>query len=228
MPDMPRTHWAFGVTESRGKIIVVGGAGAGGVIPGRGGLAPQVEVFDPGRRHWSSLPGLRTPRHHVTAVAMGNRIFTFNGSTALTPPEGTRIAEVLDLPLPSPDQTMTEFTAPFRGASLGLSNGKITTVTTARSRALGSFAVVGTATAGGQESKGDWTFFTTHGAIYSKVAETTHLSSSGATLDGVATITGGTERYRGATGWFNIGETLASDLKGATGTLDGVVIVPRR
>src|SRR5207249_4942115 len=31
MPDMPRVHWAFGVTTLGAKIVVLGGVGAGGL-----------------------------------------------------------------------------------------------------------------------------------------------------------------------------------------------------
>ena len=60
---------------SDGRIVVFGGEqlGAGGTT------IRQVELFDPRRRRWSSLPDMRTPRHGLGGAALGRRVYAFQG-----------------------------------------------------------------------------------------------------------------------------------------------------
>ena len=59
-----------------GRIAVFGGEDFGG----SGSLTiPEVELFDPRTRRWSSLPDMRTPRHGLGGAALGNRVFAIEG-----------------------------------------------------------------------------------------------------------------------------------------------------
>ena len=42
----------------------------------------EVELFDPRTRRWRSLPDMRTPRHGLGGVALGNRVFAVEGGPA--------------------------------------------------------------------------------------------------------------------------------------------------
>jgi non-specific serine/threonine protein kinase len=224
MPNMPRLHWAFGITRVAGRIAVIGGVGSGGLIPGLGGLAPQVDLFDPGRRTWSTLPGMRTPRHHFGAVAVGDRVYAIEGTTTLTTPTTTTAVERLDIPHPSLSQTLVDFKATIRGARVGESGKQSTLAGEMRSRVLGSGAIVNTATTGTDTTNGTWSILTPDGELFAKVLEISHAGSAGVTLDGIGTITGGTARYKGASGWFDVEEKLSSDFKTAAVAVDGTVI----
>jgi hypothetical protein len=227
MPDMPRLHWAFGITRAAGRIAVIGGVGTGGLIPGLGGLAPQVDLFDPARRQWSPLPGMRTPRHHLAAVATGNRIYAFDGTTTLATATPTALVERLDIPHPGRSQDLVRFRASLVGARIAESGNRATLAAEMHSRALGDGAVISVATTGTDATTSTWSILTPDGALHAKVLEISHLSAAGVTLDGIGTITGGTARYRGASGWFDVEEQLAKDFSSATLTLDGTVIRPR-
>jgi non-specific serine/threonine protein kinase len=94
LPDMgtPRGGIASAVLRD-GRIVVFGGEE---LAPG-GKTIPQVELFDPRNRRWSSLPDMRTPRHGLGGVAVGNRVFAVEGGT--TPGLSTSTAiEFLDVP----------------------------------------------------------------------------------------------------------------------------------
>ena len=60
---------------SDGRIVVFGGEN---LNPGGTTIRP-VELFDPSRRRWSSLPGMRTPRHGLGGVARGKRVYAIEG-----------------------------------------------------------------------------------------------------------------------------------------------------
>jgi hypothetical protein len=227
MPSMPRMHWGFGLARAAGRIAVVGGIGVGGLLPGLGGLAPQVDLFDPVRGRWSPLPGLRTPRHHLAAVAVGDSIYALEGTTTLTIPTATRIVERLRVPHPTRAQALVTFKASIRGARVSEEGGQVTTAGELRSRTLGAGAIVSHGTASPEATKANWTILTTDGALFARVLLITHLSPGGIALDGIGTITGGTSRYKGARGWFAADETLSSDFRNASVSLDGTIIRPR-
>ena len=57
----------------------------------------EVELFDPRTRRWRALPDMRTPRHGLGGVALGNRVFAIEGG----PHAGLRFSnaiEFLDVP----------------------------------------------------------------------------------------------------------------------------------
>jgi hypothetical protein len=227
MPDLPHRHWGFGITRVAGRIAVVGGAGAGGLVLGLGGLAPQVDLFDPVRRRWSTLPGLRTPRHHLAAVAMGDRIYAIGGTTTLVAPTTTAAVERLKIPHPDRSRTLVDFKASVRGARVAESGSRVTTAGQMRSRVLGDGAVVSQGTAAPEATTARWSIMTPDGALYARVLLFTHLGPAGVALDGIGTITGGTARYRGATGWFAADESLSGDFTRAAAELEGTVLRPR-
>jgi Kelch motif protein len=78
---------------SDGRIVVFGGER---LEPG-GTTIAEVELFDPRRRRWSSLPDLRTPRHGLGGVALGRRVFAIQGGP--TPGfDFSNAIEYLDVP----------------------------------------------------------------------------------------------------------------------------------
>jgi N-acetylneuraminic acid mutarotase len=250
LPDMPRVHWAFGVADVDGKIVIIGGVAKGGLIPGVGGLAPEVDSFDPVRRHWSTLPGMRTPRQHLAAVSWRNRIYALDGSTTLTPATPTNDVEALDLPHPTSAYPQLEFVGKIHGSQVKKSGDQTTTAGQLNSSVLGSGAVVNAATVTKTTTDGRWTIFTAHGALFAHVLETEHGIPSGGipkglklgagkipagaaktghgatsvTLDGTGAITGGTERYAGASGWLDVNEVLSKDFRSAEITLSGTIV----
>ena len=67
-----------GIASARlrdGRLVVFGGED---LAPG-GETIASVEMFDPRRRSWSSLPDMRTPRHGLGGAALGNRVFAVAG-----------------------------------------------------------------------------------------------------------------------------------------------------
>jgi N-acetylneuraminic acid mutarotase len=58
-----------------GRIVVFGGER---LEPG-GTTIAEVELFDPRRRRWSSLPDMRTPRHGLGGAALGRRVYAIEG-----------------------------------------------------------------------------------------------------------------------------------------------------
>jgi N-acetylneuraminic acid mutarotase len=62
-----------------GRIVVFGGEE---LDPG-GTTIDEVEIYDPRRRRWRSLPSLRTPRHGLGGAARGRRVYAIEG--AVTP-----------------------------------------------------------------------------------------------------------------------------------------------
>ena len=51
----------------------------GGEDFGTGRTIPEVELYDPRRRRWRSLPQMRTPRHGLGGVSLGNRVYSLVG-----------------------------------------------------------------------------------------------------------------------------------------------------
>jgi Kelch motif len=75
------------------RIVVFGGER---LEPG-GTTIAQVELFDPRRRRWSSLPALRTPRHGLGGAALGRRVYAIEGGP--TPGfDFSNAIEYLDVP----------------------------------------------------------------------------------------------------------------------------------
>ena len=80
-----------GIASARlrdGRIVVFGGED---LSPGGATIRP-VEIFDPRTRRWRSLPGMRTPRHGLGGVALGNRVYAVEGG----PEPGLRFSDALE------------------------------------------------------------------------------------------------------------------------------------
>lgn len=76
LPDMRTARGGIASVRLRdGRIVVFGGEE---LTPG-GETIASVEMFDPRRRRWSTLPDLRTPRHGLGGAALGNRVFAVAG-----------------------------------------------------------------------------------------------------------------------------------------------------
>jgi hypothetical protein len=76
LPDMRTPRGGIASARLRdGRIVVFGGENLG---PG-GTTIAEVEIYDPRRRRWRSLPDLRTPRHGLGGASLGNRIYAIEG-----------------------------------------------------------------------------------------------------------------------------------------------------
>ena len=67
-----------GIVSARlrdGRIVVFGGEN---LTPG-GTTIREVELLDPRRQRWERLPDMRSPRHGLGGVAMGNRVYAIEG-----------------------------------------------------------------------------------------------------------------------------------------------------
>jgi N-acetylneuraminic acid mutarotase len=76
LPDMRTPRGGIASARLRdGRIVVFGGENLG---PG-GTTIAEVELYDPRRRRWRSLPDLRTPRHGLGGASLGDRIYAIEG-----------------------------------------------------------------------------------------------------------------------------------------------------
>jgi N-acetylneuraminic acid mutarotase len=76
LPDLRTPRGGIASARLRdGRIVVFGGENLG---PG-GTTIREVELFDPRRRRWERLPDMRTPRHGLGGVALGNRVYAIEG-----------------------------------------------------------------------------------------------------------------------------------------------------
>jgi hypothetical protein len=76
LPDLRTARGGIASARLRdGRIVVFGGEdlGAGGAT-----IRP-VELFEPRTRRWLALPGMRTPRHGLGGVSLGNRVYALEG-----------------------------------------------------------------------------------------------------------------------------------------------------
>jgi N-acetylneuraminic acid mutarotase len=76
LPDLRTPRGGIASVRLRdGRIVVFGGEelGAGGQT------IEEVELFNPRTRRWRFLPDMRTPRHGLGGVALGNRVFALEG-----------------------------------------------------------------------------------------------------------------------------------------------------
>ncbi len=76
LPEMPVARSGFGAVVQEGKILVVGGSSDVGLIA-------SIDVFDPKKSLWSSLPvPAPHPRRGVGAVIYKNRVYVIGGGRA--------------------------------------------------------------------------------------------------------------------------------------------------
>jgi N-acetylneuraminic acid mutarotase len=76
LPDLRTPRGGLASVPLRdGRIVVFGGEELG---PG-GTTIEEVELFDPRTRRWRALRDMRTPRHGLGGVALGNRVFALEG-----------------------------------------------------------------------------------------------------------------------------------------------------
>jgi non-specific serine/threonine protein kinase len=59
-------------------------------------VVAAVQSFDLGTSRWSVLPPMRTPRHGMAVVSVGNTLYALDGAEAPTHAESTNQAEALD------------------------------------------------------------------------------------------------------------------------------------
>jgi N-acetylneuraminic acid mutarotase len=76
VPDLRTPRGGIASARLRdGRIVVFGGEN---LAPG-GSTIAAVELFNPRTRRWRSLPSLRTPRHGLGGVSLGNRVYAIQG-----------------------------------------------------------------------------------------------------------------------------------------------------
>ena len=75
LAPMPETRAAAGMVSFGGKLWVIGG------FSQQGELATTNLVYDPKTAAWSTLPGLPTPREHLSVVTDGRFIYALGGRT---------------------------------------------------------------------------------------------------------------------------------------------------
>lgn len=73
LAPMPETRAAGAMVEHAGKLYVIGG------FTQQGELATTTLVYDVREGTWSTLPGLPTPREHLTAVTDGHYLYAIGG-----------------------------------------------------------------------------------------------------------------------------------------------------
>lgn len=74
--DVRHGRGGFAAVTACGRVIAFGGED-----PGRGppGTVPEVEGYRPARDLWRPLPSMRTPRHGLAGVAVGDRLYALEG-----------------------------------------------------------------------------------------------------------------------------------------------------
>ena len=78
MAPMPTARGGLAAAAFGGRLFTFGGEGNSAAPQG---IFPQVEVYDPGRDRWDSLPDLPTPRHGMGAAVVGDQIYVPGGAT---------------------------------------------------------------------------------------------------------------------------------------------------
>ena len=90
LPEMPIPSGSFDATIALGHLVTVGGEQPTAVTD-------KVQSYELETRTWSELPPLGTPRHGLTVVVSGARLFAIDGALNPGHAESTTAAEVLDL-----------------------------------------------------------------------------------------------------------------------------------
>lgn len=75
LAPMPETRAAAGMVAHQGRLYVIGG------FTQQGTLARTTLVYDVAAGTWSTLPGLPTPREHLTVVGDGRYFYAVGGRT---------------------------------------------------------------------------------------------------------------------------------------------------
>jgi N-acetylneuraminic acid mutarotase len=73
--DLPAAHSEFAVAELDGNIYVISGYAIGDVAAG------AVHVYDSATDRWAPGPPLPKPAHHLTAAAVGGKIYAIGGQS---------------------------------------------------------------------------------------------------------------------------------------------------
>jgi len=74
--DVSHGRGGFAAVTVCDRVVIFGGED-----PGRGppGTVPEVERYHPSSDVWRSLPSMRTPRHGLGGVAVGDRLYALEG-----------------------------------------------------------------------------------------------------------------------------------------------------
>ena len=74
-PPIPVARSGFQAASVERRVVVAGGEE---LTPGGETIQP-VELFDPVKRRWHALPGMKTPRHGLGVVARGRLVLALEG-----------------------------------------------------------------------------------------------------------------------------------------------------
>ena len=88
LPDMPSALGGLGAAIVDGRLVAVGGETSTDVLD-------TTFVYDIAREKWSSAPRLRTPRHGMTVIGVGNTVYALDGAEDAGHTGSTAVAEAL-------------------------------------------------------------------------------------------------------------------------------------
>lgn len=78
LPDIPRPASSFELELVSGRLVAAGG---GDAIARPNWISGQTWAYDPEGRKWSQLARMPEPRHGYAAGVVGDRLYTFGGSS---------------------------------------------------------------------------------------------------------------------------------------------------
>jgi N-acetylneuraminic acid mutarotase len=105
---LPTPRGASGVGVANGKLVVVGGWGAGRR------LVRATAIYDPASDRWHDAAPIPTPRDHLTAVATGGLVYAIGGRP-LNPDRNYDVVEAYD---PATDRWSKRSAMPSRRGGL--------------------------------------------------------------------------------------------------------------
>lgn len=92
---MPYPSGGLGAVAQNGSLIAFGGEELG--VKGTAGVIPHVWRYDIARDAWEPLAPMRTPRHGLAGVAIGNRLYAIGGGSETSTGNTTAIVEAFQL-----------------------------------------------------------------------------------------------------------------------------------
>lgn len=92
---LPYPAGGLGAVVLRGSLITFGGEELG--VPGTAGVIAHVWRYDVARDAWEPLAPMRTPRHGLAGVAIGNRLYAIGGGSETSTGNTTAIVEAFQM-----------------------------------------------------------------------------------------------------------------------------------
>lgn len=92
---LPYPSGGLGAAALGGSLIAFGGEELG--VKGTAGVIPHVWRYDIARDTWEPLAAMRTPRHGLAGVSIGNRLYAIGGGSETSTGNTTALVEALQL-----------------------------------------------------------------------------------------------------------------------------------